>query len=301
MAWIKVEQTLVNHNKVLDVADDLEIEVTQATGMMILIWLWALDNAPDGSLKNVRPRSLATAAQWKGDPDAFVEALKNAGLLDEAEDGSLYLHDWHEYGGKLTEKRIAERERSRERRRKTEGQPTGDQETTDGRPTDRPTDDQETTDGKEKTKTKSKTQSKNLLSVEADASTESEPAAADPVPYEAIKTCYHDHCPSYPRIRKLSANRKKAIAARWKEYKSNLATFIELFDMAEASPFLKGQNSRNWSADFDWLMNSDNMAKVLEGKYEDNNRRAPIRSGSGSSTFAALADIVAEEEGGLRV
>ena len=41
MAWIKVEQTLVNHNKVLDVADDLEIEVTQATGMMILIWLWA--------------------------------------------------------------------------------------------------------------------------------------------------------------------------------------------------------------------------------------------------------------------
>lgn len=297
MAWIKVEQTLVNHNKVLDVAGDLEIGVPQATGMMILLWLWALDNAPDGSLEKVRPRSLAIAAQWDGDPDAFVEALKNAHLLDVAEDGSLYLHDWHEYGGKLTAKREAEKERSRRRRAETNGQPTDDRETTDGQPTDDHTDDRETTDGIEKTKSKSK--SKNLLSSEATASEEAETAAADPVPYEAIKTCYHDHCPSYPRIRKLSANRKKAIAARWKEYKANLATFIELFDMAEASPFLKGQNSRNWSADFDWLMNSDNMAKVLEGKYVDNNRRPQIRTGSSSSTLDVLADIVAEE-GGMR-
>ena len=300
MAWIKVEQTLVNHNKVLDVADDLQIGVPQATGMMILLWLWALDNAPDGSLDKVRPRSLATAAQWDGDPDAFVEALKNAHLLDVTEDGSLYLHDWHEYGGKLTAKREAEKERSRRRRAETNGQPTDDRETTDGRPTDDRTDDRETTDGIEKTKSKTKSKSKNLLSSEATASEESEPAAADPVPYEAIKTCYHDHCPSYPRIRKLSANRKKAIAARWKEYRANLATFIELFDMAEASPFLKGQNGRNWSANFDWLMNSDNMAKVLEGKYEDNNRRAPIRTGSSpASTLDVLADIVAEE-GGMR-
>lgn len=296
MAWIKVEQTLVNHNKVLDVADDLEIEVTQATGMMILIWLWALDNAPDGSLKNVRPRSLATAAQWTGDPDAFVEALKNAHLLDVEEDGSLYLHDWHEYGGKLTAKREAERERSRIRRQTTNGQPTDDQETTDGQPTDDRTDDQETTSGKSKSKTKSK--SKNLLSSEANASEESETPAADPVPYEAIKTIYHDHCPSYPKIRKLSANRKKAIAARWKEYNGDLAIFIELFTMAEASPFLKGQNDRNWSADIDWLMKSDNMAKVLEGKYNDQ-RRPQTRHGSGSSTMDVLEGIIAQE-GGMR-
>ena len=279
MAWIKVEQTLVNHNKVLDVADDLEIEVTQATGMMILIWLWALDNAPDGSLKNVRPRSLATAAQWTGDPDAFVEALKNAHFLDIEEDGSLYLHDWHEYGGKLTAKREAERERSRIRRQTTNGQPTDDQEPTDGQSTDDRTDDQETTSGKSKSKTKSK--SKNLLSSEANASEESETPAADPVPYEAVKTVYHDHCPSYPRIRKLSANRKKAIAARWKEYHGDLATFIELFDMAEASPFLKGQN--------------DNMAKVLEGKYNDTRRQQTIRGGSG--TMDVLAGIIAQEGG----
>ena len=39
--------------------------------------------------------------------------------------------------------------------------------------------------------------------------------------------------------------------------------------MAEASSFLKGQNSRNWSASFDWLIKDANMAKVLDGNYQD--------------------------------
>ena len=68
-------------------------------------------------------------------------------------------------------------------------------------------------------------------------------------------------------MRKISENRKKAIAARWKEYGQDLNAFRELFEKAEASPFLKGRNDRNWTADFNWLMNSGNMAKVLEGKY----------------------------------
>lgn len=39
--------------------------------------------------------------------------------------------------------------------------------------------------------------------------------------------------------------------------------------MAEASNFLKGQNNRNWSATFDWLIKDANMAKVLDGNYAD--------------------------------
>lgn len=97
------------------------------------------------------------------------------------------------------------------------------------------------------------------------------PAApqTDQTPYKAIVAMYHDICSSYPKLRNVSDNRKKAISARWKEYKHNLDTFRELFERAEASPFLKGKNKRNWSADFNWLMNSENMAKVLEGNYND--------------------------------
>ena len=91
----------------------------------------------------------------------------------------------------------------------------------------------------------------------------------DPVPYSVIVNMYHTIAESYPKLRTVSESRKRAIAARWKEYKQNLDTFRELFTKAESSLFLKGKNKRNWSADFNWLMNSENMAKVLEGKYDN--------------------------------
>ena len=101
---------------------------------------------------------------------------------------------------------------------------------------------------------------------------ESTAAAADPVPYAAIVELYHTISKSYPKLRTISDNRKKAIAARYREHKQDLEVFRELFTRAEASPFLKGKNKRNWRADFNWLMSSENMAKVLEGNY-DNERQ----------------------------
>ena len=102
---------------------------------------------------------------------------------------------------------------------------------------------------------------------------------AEPVPYKDIVELYHDICKSYPTLRNVSENRKKAIAARWKEYAQNLEIFRELFTMAEASPFLKGKNDRNWRADFNWLINSENMAKVLEGNYNSSNNKGGQASG----------------------
>ena len=32
---------------------------------------------------------------------------------------------------------------------------------------------------------------------------------------------------------------------------------------------MKGQNNRNWMASFDWLLKDSNMAKVLDGNYDD--------------------------------
>ena len=67
---------------------------------------------------------------------------------------------------------------------------------------------------------------------------------------------------------------------------------------------LKGRNDRNWTADFNWLMNSGNMAKVLEGKYTDNRQQAPGRQQTKPerpgrvNTMDVLAGIIADEEGG---
>lgn len=91
-------------------------------------------------------------------------------------------------------------------------------------------------------------------------------------PHKSLIAMYHYLCPSFPKLRSAGEARKKAISARWKEYHQDIDTFQELFAKAEASSFLKGKNSRNWSATFDWLMNSANMAKVLEGKYDDHEK-----------------------------
>ena len=84
------------------------------------------------------------------------------------------------------------------------------------------------------------------------------------------------------------------MSARWKEYEGNLDAFRELFTIAEASDFLKGKSKSGWKADFNWLMNSDNMAKVLEDKYDDKEKRTG--SFNTDSFFeAAVAKTFAEK------
>jgi hypothetical protein len=138
VAWIQVHQQLKDHRKLLAAADELEIEPPHMLGLLTSFWLWALDNAPSGSLEGISNRNIARAAQWNKEPDTFVEAMKSAGFLDITEDGTLEIHDWYEYAGKLIDQREAEKQRSRRRRaaaaadrRTTAGQ-------SEGQPTDKP-------------------------------------------------------------------------------------------------------------------------------------------------------------------
>lgn len=87
-------------------------------------------------------------------------------------------------------------------------------------------------------------------------------------PFAEIKKLYHEICVSFPKIRAIEGNRRTAVSARWRMHK-DLGTFEELFRIAEASSFMKGQNDRNWSANFDWMMNPTNFSKILEHRYDD--------------------------------
>lgn len=102
----------------------------------------------------------------------------------------------------------------------------------------------------------------------------------DSTNYQEIISMYNDTCVSFPKVTKLSENRKKAIRARLKVYTPD--DFKKMFEMAESSSFLKGANSRNWSATFDWLINDSNMAKVLDGNYQDRQQGTPEHSGQSS-------------------
>ena len=94
---------------------------------------------------------------------------------------------------------------------------------------------------------------------------------------QRVAELYNEICISFPRLRALSDARKKAVKARLKVYE--LDDFKALFEKAEASNFLKGGNGRNWSATFDWLIKDSNMAKVLDGNYDNKNGKQTGRNG----------------------
>lgn len=77
---------------------------------------------------------------------------------------------------------------------------------------------------------------------------------------------YNSICTSMPKAVKLSEKRKKKIRARLKEYSPE--EIRKAFEKAEASEFLSGRSGK-WRADFDWIIDSDHMTKILEGRYDD--------------------------------
>lgn len=98
------------------------------------------------------------------------------------------------------------------------------------------------------------------------------------IPYDKVKDLYNSICKSLPACKSLSDARKKAIKARFNSGRT-LADFEEVFRKTEASSFLTGGNDRNWQANFDWLIKDANMAKVLDGNYDERPERKPRGKG----------------------
>lgn len=78
---------------------------------------------------------------------------------------------------------------------------------------------------------------------------------------------FNSTCVSLPKVTVLSTRRERTINAMLKEF--TVEQFTSVFKKAEASKFLTGKNKNNWRANFDWLMNATNFAKVLDGNYDD--------------------------------
>lgn len=110
---------------------------------------------------------------------------------------------------------------------------------------------------------------------EDDVSDDTTKLQSNSVDYKYIVDSFNSICKSYSKVTKLSESRKKAIRCRVKTY--GVDTIIQCFNKAEDSDFLKGKNDKNWSANFDWIMEDRNMAKILDGNY-DNKRFADTHS-----------------------
>lgn len=109
MAWIELHQTLPRHPKLFRLAAKLRIPRAQAAGHLTFLWLWTLDYSPTGDLSAFGPAEISAAADFGGDADAFVVALRETGWVEA--DG--HIHDWMEFAGRI----VIEREQSKARMR----------------------------------------------------------------------------------------------------------------------------------------------------------------------------------------
>lgn len=113
MAWIELHQELREHRKIYACAESLKISRVTMVGTIVSLWLWALDNMPDGSLDGVSNRTIARVCDFpEKKADTFVKELASAGWLDKKGD-TYVIHDWDEYVGKLMDRRKKDRERKK--------------------------------------------------------------------------------------------------------------------------------------------------------------------------------------------
>lgn len=80
---------------------------------------------------------------------------------------------------------------------------------------------------------------------------------------------FNDRCKGLPKVIKLTEKRKKVIKIWFDDIGGSYDRVQEIFDKAQSSSFLRGDNNRAWSADFDWITHKSNWVRILEGKYDD--------------------------------
>jgi len=84
-----------------------------------------------------------------------------------------------------------------------------------------------------------------------------------------------------PKVLQVSESRKKKIQSRAKSFNFYFVKkWKEMFEKIKDSDFLCGDNDRNWTITFDWIVNSDgNMTKLLEDNFKNKRKRVKTRVG----------------------
>jgi hypothetical protein len=126
MAWCKLESTFKGDPKFGRLSDALGLTeqlgrrrgAVLAKGCIASLWSWASDHAPDGDLGDYEDAEIEEAADWDGEPGAFVEACaqKRIGLLDK----SRYGYSIHGYLARAESHKAAQRKRKQREREREE-------------------------------------------------------------------------------------------------------------------------------------------------------------------------------------
>lgn len=119
MAWVAVEDSIREHDKIYKLADILNIPEAHAVGLMVCLWTWATAQAPNGDLTSFPQRAIARAAGWhKKNDKIFYEALFEANFLEKQSENKIFLRNWEERNEMLINYRERQKELNRQRQKR---------------------------------------------------------------------------------------------------------------------------------------------------------------------------------------
>lgn len=108
-----------------------------------------------------------------------------------------------------------------------------------------------------------------------DGGKSAEADVADPCPQQEIIALYHRLLPTGRQVREWTPARSQALRARWREKakRQNLEWWERFFAYVAESDFLTGKvhtpGRKPFELSLDWLVKAENMAKVIEGAYQN--------------------------------
>jgi len=102
-----MKREALNHPKMHDLAARLDISQAQAIGHVTLLINWTADFAIQGDVGKWPNGAIARGCGWGASPDTFVDALRDAGWLDEHSTYRLVLHDWPDHAERWVKSKLS--------------------------------------------------------------------------------------------------------------------------------------------------------------------------------------------------
>lgn len=113
---------------------------------------------------------------------------------------------------------------------------------------------------------------------------DSTPPTRQKIDFSSIKNYFNQNCTAFPEVREMTERRKTTIRAFIKNHTEE--DLYKLFDMAQASGFLTGDNSTGWKASFDWIIKPANAVKILEGNYSEKRSQKSLTTGNRFTNYS---------------
>jgi hypothetical protein len=116
--WIRLYQGWQRHRKTIALR-----KLLGTAEPILCVWLWAAENATDGSLAGFTDEDVEQVSEWTGRKGKAISAMVEVGYLDRSEDGSLSLHNWGNRTGAGVASLLKTRDRMKTtmRERRTDG------------------------------------------------------------------------------------------------------------------------------------------------------------------------------------